>query len=55
MEEAGGGEENLRARLQLQNAETETESIRNYQAEKLGRYGGNTLLCELMPISKPNV
>jgi len=26
------------------------ESIRNYQANDLGRFRGNSLLCELMPI-----
>ena len=94
MEEAGGGEENIRTRLQfkqiednanahkmlgitkhhwdkkviqrtwrgmcyimlcLENIEPTTENIRNYQAEKLGRFDGNTLLYELMPIPKPNI
>lgn len=32
-----------------------TENIRNYQADYLGRYQGNTFLCELMPIPKPNL
>ena len=94
MEEAGGGEENIKARLsfrqtednaeahkilgitkhhwgkriiqrtwrgmcyimlQLENTEPTTENVRNYQAEKLGRFDGNTLLCELMPIPKPKI
>jgi hypothetical protein len=41
--------------LRLEGKEPTTENIRNYQAEKLGRYGGNTLLTELMPIPKPKV
>jgi len=92
MEEAGGGEENIRARLKFKTVEDcaeahkilgitkhhegkkiiqrtwrgmcyimlglegkkiDTESIRNYQAEYLGRSQGNSLLCELMPIPKP--
>ena len=94
MEEAGGGEENLRARLEfepvedlarahrllgitkhhegrkviqptwrgmcyvmlkLRGRETDVESIRRYQAERLGRFGGETLLCEMMPIPKLRV
>lgn len=94
MEEAGGGEENIRARLdfrqiednaeahkiigitkhhfgkrtiqrtwrgmcyvmlRLEGIEPTTENIRNYQAEKLGRFDGNTLLYELMPIPKPKI
>jgi hypothetical protein len=94
MEEAGGGEENIRARLKfrtvedcaeahrtlgithrhwgkrviqrtwrgmcyimlrLENKPVDTESIRQYQAESLGRYGGQTLLVELMPIPKHNI
>ena len=94
MEEAGGGEENIRARLNfkqvednaeahkmlgitkhhwgkrtiqrtwrgmcyimlcLEDIESTTENIRNYQAEKLGRFDGNTLLYELMPIPKPSI
>jgi len=94
MEEAGGGEDNLRKRLKfrqvedcaeahkilgitkhhwgkktiqrtwwgmcyvmlsLEGKETDTESIRNYQAENLGRFNGSTLLCEMMPIPKHNV
>ena len=39
MEEVGRGDEN----------------IPGYRAEKLGRFGGNTLLTELMPIPKPKV
>lgn len=94
MEEAGGGEKNLRDRLTFHQIEdcaeahkkldimhlhwgkrtiqrtwrgmcyvmlalarqsTDRESIRAYQAEKLGRYGGNTLLTELMPIPSPKL
>lgn len=94
MEEAGGGEENLRARLQFEPIEdlarahqilgitkhyegrkviqptwrgmcyvmlglgghqTDVESIRQYQAERLGRFQGETLLCEMMPIPKPRI
>jgi hypothetical protein len=94
MEEAGGGEDNLRARLKfrtvedcaeahrilgitkhhwgrrviqrtwrgmcyimlkLDNKATDVESIRNYQAESLGRFGGQTLLVELMPIPKSSI
>ena len=94
MEEGGGGEENIRARLvfrhiedcadahkilgitkfhrgkriiqrtwrgmcyimlRLQNHEPNPENIRNYQAEQLGRFGGNTLLYELMPLPKPSI
>jgi len=94
MEEAGGGEENIRTRLKFQTVEDCAEAhkllgitkhhwekrviqrtwrgmcyimlqlegkeptrtnIRNYQAEKLGRFGGNTLLTELMPIPKPKI
>jgi len=94
MEEAGGGEDNLRARLQFEPIEdlarahrilgvtkhhtgqrviqptwrgmcyimlalegrpTDRESIRRYQTEWLGRFQGNTLLCELMPIPKPRI
>ncbi len=94
MEEAGGGETNIRTRLKfhpvmdnaeahkmfgvtylhwgkrkiqrtwrgmcyimlcLEGNEPTAENIRAYQAEKLGRYGGNTLLTELMPIPKPKV
>lgn len=94
MEEAGGGEDNIRTRLKfrtvednamahkmlgvtnlhwgkrkiqrtwrgmcyimllLDGEEATRDSIRSYQAEKLGRYGGNTLLTELMPIPKPKV
>ncbi|MCX6078387.1 MAG: hypothetical protein NTW32_02535 [Chloroflexi bacterium] len=94
MEEAGGGEDNLRARLKfravedcaeahrilgitkhhwerrviqrtwrgmcyimlkLDNKVNDAESIRNYQAELLGRFGGQTLLVELMPIPKPSI
>lgn len=94
MEEAGGGEENIRARLKFSrvmdcaNAHKkilgitkfhtgdktiqrtwrgmcyimlrrkgkpiDRESIRNYQADYLGRSHGDSLLCELMPIPKPN-
>ena len=94
MEEAGGGESNIRSRLKfrpvmdnaeahkmlgvtnlhwgrrkiqrtwrgmcyimlrLEGNEPTTENIRTYQAEKLGRDGGNTLLTEMMPIPKPKV
>jgi hypothetical protein len=94
MEEAGGGEANIRTRLKfrpvmdnaeahkmldvthlhwgkrkiqrtwrgmcyimlcLDGTEPTTQNIREYQAEKLGRYGGNSLLTELMPIPKPKV
>ena len=94
MEEAGGGEANIRTRLafqpvmdnaeahkmlgvmnlhwgkrkiqrtwwgmcyimlRLEGTELTTKNIRNYQSEKLGRYSGNTLLTELMPIPKPKV
>jgi len=94
MEEAGGGEENLRARLKFRQVEdcaeahqilgitkhhwgkkiiqrtwrgmcyimlrlegkpADAENIRNYQADYLGRFQGNTLLCELMPIPKPSI
>ncbi len=94
MEEAGGGEGNIRTRLQFEPVEDcalaqrelgnstmhwgkrliqptwrgmcvimlrlagqspTREAIRSYQAEKLGRFGGDTLLTELMPIPKPKV
>jgi len=94
MEEAGGGEENLYARLKfrtvedcaeahrilgitkhhwgrrviqrtwrgmcyimlrLNNQTAGAENIRNYQAEYLGRFGGQTLLVELMPIPKSSI
>lgn len=94
MEEAGGGEANIRARLKFRQVEDcaeahrilrmtkfhtgkriiqstwrgmcyimlrlegkpiDRESIRNYQADYLGRFHGNTLLCELLPIPKPRV
>ena len=94
MEEAGGGEDNIRSRLnfrqvedcaeahktlgitkhhfgkktiqrtwrgmcyvmlRLEGKEPDTESIRNYQADYLGRFHGSSLLCELMPIPKPNI
>jgi hypothetical protein len=94
MEEAGGGEDNIRARLKFRPVEdcaeahqilgitkhhfgrkviqrtwsgmcyimlridgktADAESIRNYQADYLGRFQGNSLLCELMPIPKPNL
>lgn len=94
MEEAGGGEDNIRSRLgfrqvedcaeahkilgitkhhtgrkiiqrtwrgmcyimlRLEEKPVDRESIRNYQADYLGRYQGNSLLCELMPIPKPNL
>lgn len=94
MEEAGGGESNIRARLKfrtvedcaeahhilgitkhhigkkiiqrtwrgmcyimlrLEGKEVDTESIRNYQADYLGRFKGNSLLTELLPIPKPRI
>lgn len=94
MEEAGGGEANIRARLKFRTVEdcaeahqilgitkhhtgkkviqrtwwgmcylmlrlagqpADRESIRNYQADALGRFQGNSLLCELMPIPKPAI
>lgn len=94
MEEAGGGEDNIRSRLKFSKVEdcanahkilgitkhhtgrkiiqstwrgmcyimlrlednpVDRESIRNYQADYLGRFQGNSLLCELMPIPKPNL
>jgi len=94
MEEAGGGEENIRSRLKFRKMEdcanahqilgitkhhtgrkviqstwrgmcyimlllegkpVDRESIRNYQADYLGRFLGNSLLCELMPIPKPGI
>jgi hypothetical protein len=94
MEEAGGGENNIRSRLKFRNVEdcaeahhilgitkhhtgkkiiqrtwrgmcyimlrldgknVDTESIRNYQADYLGRFQGNSLLCELLPIPKPSI
>lgn len=39
--------------LRLEGQEPTRENIRTYQAEKLGCFGGNTLLTELMPIPKP--
>lgn len=41
--------------LRLEDVEPTKSNIRQYQAEKLGRYEGNTLLTELMPIPKPKV
>jgi hypothetical protein len=41
--------------LGLEKKKIDTESIRNYQADYLGRFQGNTLLCELMPIPKPRI
>ena len=94
MEEAGGGENNIRSRLKFRQVEdcaeahkilgitkhhigkkiiqrtwrgmcyimlrleeksVDRESIRNYQADFLGRFQGNSLLCELMPIPKPSI
>jgi len=94
MEEAGGSEDNIRARLRFRQVEdcaeahqilgitkhhtgkkiiqptwrgicylmlrlegqpVDRESIRAYQANHLGRFHGNSLLCELMPIPKPRV
>jgi hypothetical protein len=39
--------------LGLEEKRITPDSIRNYQADLLGRIGGNTLLVELMPIPKP--
>jgi hypothetical protein len=94
MEEGGGGEENIRARLKFRQVEDcaeahstlgitkfhtgqkiiqstwrgmcyimlrlegkpiDRESIRNYQANYLGRRQGNSLLCELLPLPKPRI
>jgi hypothetical protein len=94
MEEGGGGESNVRARLKFHSVEdcanahrilgitkfhtgrkriqstwrgmsyimlrlegksVDRESIRNYQADYLGRFQGNSLLCELMPLPKPRI
>jgi len=41
--------------LRLEGQEPTRKNIRTYQGEKLGRFGGNTLLTELMPIPKPKV
>lgn len=41
--------------LRLAGKETDRESIRNYQADYLGRFQGNSLLLDLMPIPKPNI
>jgi len=41
--------------LRLEGQKPTRENIRRYQAEKIGRDGGNTLLTELMPIPKPKV
>ena len=41
--------------LRLEGKEPAREAIRHYQAEKLGRFNGNTLLTELMPIPKPKI
>jgi hypothetical protein len=94
MEEAGGGENNIRSRLKFRQVEdcaeahkilgitehhsgkktiqktwrgmcyimlrlegkaANRENIRNYQADFLGRFQGNSMLCELMPIPKPTI
>jgi hypothetical protein len=94
MEEGGGGEDNIRARLRFRQVEdcaeahailgitkfhtgqkiiqgtwrgmcyimlrlegkpVDRESIRNYQADYLGRFQGTSLLCELLPIPKPSM
>jgi hypothetical protein len=39
--------------LCLEDKRPDRENIRDYQAEHLGRCGGTTFLCELMPIPKP--
>lgn len=41
--------------LRLDGKETDRESIRNYQADYLGRFQGNSLLLELLPIPKPSI
>lgn len=41
--------------LGLAGQATDIESKRTYQAERLGRFGDETLLLELMPIPKPNL
>jgi hypothetical protein len=41
--------------LRLEGKPVDRESIRNYQADYLGRFQGNSLLCELMPIPKPRI
>ena len=41
--------------LLLNGKPTDRESIRHFQADQLGRFHGNTLLCELMPIPKPAI
>jgi hypothetical protein len=41
--------------LKLDNKATDAENIRNYQAESLGRFGGQTLLVELTPIPKSSI
>jgi hypothetical protein len=41
--------------LKLNDQPVDPESIRRYQAESLGRFGGQTLLAELMPIPKPGI
>ncbi len=41
--------------LRLEGKPVDRESIRNYQADYLGRFQGNSLLCELMPIPKPSI
>ncbi|MDF7800022.1 hypothetical protein P4C99_11155 [Pontiellaceae bacterium B1224] len=41
--------------LRLEDRAADRESIRNYQANSLGRAQGNTLLVELMPIPKSKI
>jgi hypothetical protein len=41
--------------LKMDGKATDKESIRAYQAEALGRFGGQTLLVELMPIPKASI
>ena len=41
--------------LRLEGKPVDRESIRNYQADYLGRFQGNSLLCELMPIPRANI
>jgi hypothetical protein len=41
--------------LRLEGKPVDRESIRNYQADYLGRFQGTSLLCELLPIPKPSM
>jgi len=44
-----------RVMLALKGIPPTTENVREYQASRLGRHDGCTLLAELMPIPKPHV